>query len=74
MKNLQKYICTIFLFIFMAVITGCKQTTPLPEPENPQNSDNNSVKPNGNPSNPDNNSSDSNGGGAAHNSYLLFNG
>ena len=63
MKNLQKYICTIFLFIFMAVITGCKQTTPLPEPENPQNSDNNSVKPNGNPSNPDNNSSDSNGGG-----------
>ena len=39
MKNLQKYVCTIFLF--MAVIAGCKQTTPLPESANPQNPDNN---------------------------------
>lgn len=33
MKNLQKYICTIVLF--MAVIAGCKQTNTLPA--NPQN-------------------------------------
>ena len=59
MKNLQKCICTIFLF--MAIIAGCKQTTPLPA--NPQNPGNAPSKPDSGPSNPGNTNPSGKGGG-----------